>query len=528
MHARTLRKVWTLTIVLMVLTVGIIDASIARGVVFDDRDGDGVRDADEAGLPNVAVSNGRDVVVTDEEGRWRLPIEDDGIVFVIKPRGWRTAVDEDGCWRGYYVHRRHGSPPLRYGGVEPTGRLPRSIDFPLYRQEEPNRFQALLFGDPQVTNSWEVELLARDIIGPIVTRGTDAVVSFSLGDIANNNLDMLPLLADAMGELGMTNYYVPGNHDENYDAPSDFYSYETWARVFGPTYYALNWGPVHFIVLDDVIWHPPTGDQERGHYTGGITPEQIEFIRNDLALVPRDTLVVYMFHIPITSVANRDEFLALFKGRSNVLGLSAHWHTQQYIFVGPDMGWWSEEPHLHVVHVTACGAWWGGQPDEFGIPETPCRDGVPNGYSIITFEGNRYSIEYIPARRPRSFQMDLWVPSAVSAEVAAQHHVYANVFAGSSRSVVEMRVDGGEWSTMEPVNPPAEEDVAFYKAEFERSLTGLRRAADAVPAHVPPKSAHLWQGSLPAGLAPGYHDLEVRTTDMFGHTYTTTRVFRID
>ncbi|MGD9497742.1 MAG: metallophosphoesterase N-terminal domain-containing protein, partial [Armatimonadota bacterium] len=101
----------------LLLSVGWASAELARGVVFHDLDTDGARDADEPGIEGVAVSNGRDVVVTDERGRWRLAVDDDTI-FVIKPRGWQTVVDHNGVARGYYVHRRRGSPPLQFGGVE--------------------------------------------------------------------------------------------------------------------------------------------------------------------------------------------------------------------------------------------------------------------------------------------------------------------------------------------------------------------------------------------------------------------------
>ena len=37
----------------------------SSGLVFDDRDGDGVRDAGEPGLAGIPMSNGRDIVRTD-------------------------------------------------------------------------------------------------------------------------------------------------------------------------------------------------------------------------------------------------------------------------------------------------------------------------------------------------------------------------------------------------------------------------------------------------------------------------------
>ena len=59
----------------------------ASGVVFHDRNRNGERDAFDFGVRDVAVSSGRDVVVTDWRGRYRIAVGDDAIVFVIKPGG---------------------------------------------------------------------------------------------------------------------------------------------------------------------------------------------------------------------------------------------------------------------------------------------------------------------------------------------------------------------------------------------------------------------------------------------------------
>ena len=63
----------------------------------------------------------------------------------------------------------------------------------------------------------------------------------------------------------------------------------------GPNYYAFDYGPVHFIALDDVIWggKAPEGS---GTYTGGLDAKQLAFLRRDLEEVPEDRLVVLMMH----------------------------------------------------------------------------------------------------------------------------------------------------------------------------------------------------------------------------------------
>src|SRR5699024_2438754 len=52
------------------------DPTVLTGQVFDDTNRNSVLDADEVGIPDVQVSNGLDVVTTDSEGRYELPVRD--------------------------------------------------------------------------------------------------------------------------------------------------------------------------------------------------------------------------------------------------------------------------------------------------------------------------------------------------------------------------------------------------------------------------------------------------------------------
>ncbi len=87
--------------VLLVLASGYqLDAQVrqemAQGYVFEDQNGNGQRDAGEPGLSGVGVSNGREVVLTDQEGRYLLPVECSGsTLFVIKPSGYQSPLSKD-------------------------------------------------------------------------------------------------------------------------------------------------------------------------------------------------------------------------------------------------------------------------------------------------------------------------------------------------------------------------------------------------------------------------------------------------
>ena len=56
-----------------------------KGYVYQDDNRNGVFDKTEKGIPGVAVSNGREVVLTDRKGRYQLPVTGPCELFVIKP-----------------------------------------------------------------------------------------------------------------------------------------------------------------------------------------------------------------------------------------------------------------------------------------------------------------------------------------------------------------------------------------------------------------------------------------------------------
>ena len=98
-----------------------LSAADARGIVFEDLNQNGLRDPGERGLPAVPVSNQREVVLTDSEGNWSLPYNEDAIFFVIKPSGWATPLDANNLPQFYYVHKPAGSPKhFKYRGEFPA------------------------------------------------------------------------------------------------------------------------------------------------------------------------------------------------------------------------------------------------------------------------------------------------------------------------------------------------------------------------------------------------------------------------
>lgn len=491
----------------------------ATGIVFEDLNQNGKRDAGEPGLAEVAVSNQKEVVKTDAKGRWTLPHDDDTIFFVIKPQGYVPPVNEVQLPQFYYIHKPAGSAKgTRYKGLEPTGTLPESIDFPLVKTlDEPEKFQAIFFGDPQPSNIDQVDYIAHDVLPELI--GTDAKFGVTLGDIMFDNLSLFEPSNANIALIGIPWYNVIGNHDLNFEAETDSESDETFHRYFGPQYYSFDYGAVHFIVLDDVDWGHHPG-KERKTYQGGLAPDQIAFVKNDLALVPEEKLVCLMMHIPLMDVGNRAELYRLIEKRPYTMSISGHTHWHAHFYIDESDGWKGEEPHHHIVNVTVSGSWWKGQKNEVGVPHATMRDGAPNGYSIITFDGAKHTLDFKAAGHPADYQMTIFAPDEIKAANAAKTPVYVNLFNGSEKSVVKLKVkDRGGWVEMEKV---AEADP-YYVAMRQREMA----ANPNVKLNEPVPSGHLWKLNLPAELRAGSHLLMIEGTDAYGRPHTSQRIIRV-
>jgi hypothetical protein len=239
--------------------------------------------------------------------------------------------------------------------------------------------------------------------------------------------------------------------------------------------------------------------------------------------------VVVAMHIPLAGpsptleVPQRRELFAILADHPHNLSIAAHTHTQEHQFFGPEDGYPGPTPHHHWVQGTTSGSWWLGATDEIGIPHAMMRDGTPKGYSILRIDGNEYGIRYKVARRPADYQMNIYAPSVVSPSDSNAGEVFVNVFVGSERTTVEMRLEGaGDWTRLERVAAPSPYFVDLKRRE---AATSPRPPVPLPPAD---RSTHLWRGSLPSGLTAGVRVLFVRATDPFGNTSRALHILRVE
>ncbi len=530
-------------------------AETARGAVFEDLNGDGVRGAGEPGVAGVAVSNGRDVVATGEDGTYRIAVEPRDVLFITKPSGYAVPVNDDNLPQFYYIHDPDGTPEslgLRYAGVEPTGPLPAAIDFPLIRQSEPDTFSAVLLADTQPQSFKELDYIRDDVVAELA--GTDAAFGITAGDILFDDMAMFPRYNAIIGQIGVPWYNVPGNHEMNFLSPDDDYSLETFKRHFGPTSYSFAYAGVHFVIMDNVDYLGRDAGREEPHprgagsYEGRLSQDQLDWLAADLAFVPEDKLVVLVMHIPLTnynrpdvpsvSVENRRALFRILSDRKHLISFAGHLHTTEIFDLGPKDGFRGDTPLRHHTLATVSGAWWSGPADVRGIPQSLQSDGVPNGYNILTVSGSDATVRFVPAGRPATDQMRIsfdsqyhnysaggWrdyppgalLGSPISIDQVYSTDVVVNFYNGALDSVVTYEIGGFEPVVMTRTTRPsplAEEMIARHQDSYKSWVT-------AAP------SRHIWTARLPRDLPAGTHTVTVRGTDAYGLEHVSHRVLEV-
>jgi hypothetical protein len=502
------------------------------GTVFEDRDGDGLRDSNEAGLPGVRVSDGVGIATTARDGRFRLDVVPGRTLFVIKPAGFAPPRRADGLplfWR----HAPHpGSPVLRYGGLRDAGDPCPS--FALHRARRPAAdLDVLVFADPQPQTAVDVGYYARDIVEPLRRSARPAAdLGLTLGDVTSDDLSLYPATTAATTRLGAPWLHVAGNHDVDADAASDEDALLTFRQQFGPDTFAWEEPQADFVLLDDVISRPG----RKPAYIGGFREDQFAFLSRYLTARDPSRLLVLAVHIPLFPdggetfrPADRERLFAMLKDVPRVLVLSGHGHVQRHVHHDASTGWHGAAP-LHEYNVgAACGAYWSGAKNAAGIPDATMPDGTPNGSArLLVRRDGTYSLAWQPAgitadSGPLTRAMRLHAPRVLRRGAYPAWGVYVNVWMGVPDARVEYRVDGGEWKPMKRVEQPDPWLLAENVRDDEAAgLRGYDRSPEAQP------STHLWRGALPTSLAAGTHRVDVRAFDPWQGEQRADTTYRLD
>ncbi len=530
-----------------------VEVETARGYVFADINENGIKDAMEPGIAGVPVSNGCDVILSNGDGSYTLSVAPTELLFITKPADYQVPVDEYNVPQFFYRHYPDGVPAQIAGTSvewlwpvsESSGPLPDSVDFPLIPiAASKQNFLAHGFADTQARYETGQDMIREELVNPLIGNPFGVEFGLTVGDVVFDNLALYDRHKAMMGLMDIPQWYLPGNHDMNFESPNARYANETYIKHFGPTYYSFNYGNVHFVALNNVEYAGDGREFDRGVYRGFISDVQLQWLRNDLAHVSPDKLIVIASHIPLIAEAsdgvspvltgpgieNFSELLEILEPFDHIYGLAGHDTSNSFkVEVNHRHGWNGTPWIAHTLGEIRGSGWTRGPRDFRGVRDAMMEDGNPNGFYVLRFDNVTLTPDFIPfpssADGSNRMRVMLDPPLTQSESGSVQRGnlqedtiIVVNLFDGGIRDKVWASVDGRPQQAMS------------YRVRTDPLVESLYEeflnTDDAYP--TPDRSAHIWEMPLPDNLGAGLHNIVVNSEDEFGQSRRGTLTFEID
>ena len=193
-------------------------------------------------------------------------------------------------------------------------------------------------------------------------------------------------------------FHLIGNHDhdmavQNIAGEDDSEAELAYNAAFGPTYYAVNIGKVHYVVFDNTQYINNGGDRS---YAVRLNRRQLDWAQKDADYMTAGTeRIVIAWHCPAfrrnpkastpTPMDNANALLDIYKDKNLPVTIwSGHNHIAETVTVPR-----SDMTVTEYTHPAVCGAWW-----YFPL----CHDGAPATFTRYDFSGgtitNRRSVNF--------------------------------------------------------------------------------------------------------------------------------------
>lgn len=361
-----------------------------------------VRSLDGTKLEGVAVSDGTTVVLTDNEGKYRMRSnKSNGFVFISIPGSYK-AINES------------NRPQFFQNLTGPSTKL-EVHDFTLLPADH-SHYTVVIHTDQHLANRTDdlkqfTQFVLPDMNKTIYSEKAKGreVFSLSLGDISwdqfwrANSFDVIDA-AKYFERLECTLFHSIGNHDNNPYISDDWLSSEVFRHNISPNYYSFNIGDVHYVVLDNVIYNNPEATSStmgKRTYDRALTQAQLDWLKQDLnVLNDKGAPIVICGHVPFFSepglsgneqttgrnLLNMTALEQVLAPYTNITIFSGHYHRN--FNVKPQFVSGIEE---HNVASLAGSLWWtactGYSPNHI------CTDGSPGGYGLLRVDGA--NIDYV-------------------------------------------------------------------------------------------------------------------------------------
>lgn len=345
---------------------------------------------DGTGVPGVVVSDGVEVVTTDEKGFYQIASEKKwGYVFISVPSGYEVPSE--------------GILPQFHRYLKSEANVIENANFTLTAVSSQDQFKILMLGDMHLANRTgdlsQFSEFTSEVNDYVNARSGEKIYAITLGDMTwdlywYSNLYYFPEYLATMNSAisNLQVFHTMGNHDNDFKTYSDFDAAFKYVRDIAPTYYSFNIGKVHFIVLDDIDCDKYDGTNSR-NYIKTISNEQLEWLRKDLSYVDKSTPLIVTMHAqvfyPSGSGFKIDHDQTNTAELFNILdGYKVHFvtgHTHMSFNVVPEESVTGGRDFFEHNAGSICASWWWSGHLTPGVHISP--DGTPGGYSIWNING---------------------------------------------------------------------------------------------------------------------------------------------
>ncbi len=359
-----------------------------------------VRDTNGNPLKGVVVSDGLNCVQTSESGFYKLRTNFGSArhIFVSIPSGYKAPKSEEGM-------------PLFYHKITTEECVDRVCNADFVFEPiagDANRFTIFVGADPQPraksTSYDRFAFHSLDICENFYLdlkesreKITDReVYGLMLGDIVHENMSLYPYYTAGIRTTGIQMFNVIGNHDHDYSATTERDGARVFEQYFGPSYYSVNLGKIHLVVLDNLIMKIVDGKVSKSGYSYGLTEEEWSWLQNDLSFIDENTTIMVATHAPMfktktlgdyatsTNTKHGTDYGALFAKYKKVHAWAGHTHVTFNYNYPADSQFKNIEAHT-VARST--GELW---TNEY------CSSGTPRGYTVVEVDGDNVTWSFKP------------------------------------------------------------------------------------------------------------------------------------
>lgn len=346
------------------------------------------------GVANVWVSDGVLFAQTDENGVYYLPSKkENGYVFISVPSN-------------YEVNHIHTVPQF-YKNLTGISSQAEIADFELFQANNENHAVAFIADIHLANRTSDLAQFHKGFMEDIkqtksyYTSKNIKFYGLTLGDQTwdqywyTNNFSFTDYI-NQIKELDFPIYNVIGNHDyDPYVSNNDYLAAAPFRHVLGPTYYSMNIGKVHYVILDDMDYKNANGKLGvigTRDFDNIISQTQLNWLKQDLEHVEdKNTPIVVAMHVPMytnpnatgafkENLKNSSALASALSSFGNVKIITGHTHINYRAKAD------NTNITEHNIGAVSATWWWTGHT---GYADNHiCKDGSPGGYAVWEAQGS--------------------------------------------------------------------------------------------------------------------------------------------